>query len=298
MATKHNRFIWSEDKKDWLKTWQPGLRRNVNRFSKQLSLFKQVLPDFAQEAEIAARPYLESGWLLLHLSWKNKFNPLSPESAEAKLSRLNESLASWTDFTSRPDVARAVAGVNAKVQNDKRERQEALRNSEQAFLAYTNSDQFTEDITKMAATVMEKIQTVTAVAMDLSGHGTPEDLPLLERLCLVQYIRMMHEFNPRVREAVAQYLSTNASGTMRDLLSFTLRSVIIETTRGHLQRPDLFVPDVNDAKLRIIVYLGRVGERLVALTKQWKESGVTPVEIDREFFTVQGVDFSLDVKPF
>lgn len=100
-----NRIVWSEERKDWLRTWQPKLRRDVNRLTEQVSRFKQALPQFAQQAEDVARPALESGWQLLRLSWKNKLNPLSPEEADTQLSLVKEKFTAWADFTRRSDIS-------------------------------------------------------------------------------------------------------------------------------------------------------------------------------------------------
>src|SRR5947208_1195403 len=107
MSTKTKRFIWSEEKKEWLKSWQPKLRRDLNKLTEQVSRFKEALPNFAHEAENAAAPFLQVGWSLLQLSWKNKFNPLSPEEAEVEFGRMNEKSALWRGFVARSDVSEA-----------------------------------------------------------------------------------------------------------------------------------------------------------------------------------------------
>ena len=57
MNVKTKRVMWNEEQKDWLKTWQPKLRRDVNRLTEQVSRFKKGLPEFAQEAEKVAQPF-------------------------------------------------------------------------------------------------------------------------------------------------------------------------------------------------------------------------------------------------
>jgi hypothetical protein len=294
MNAKANRIVWSEERKDWLKTWQPKLRRDVNRLTEQVSRCKQALPQFAQQAEDVARPALESGWQLLRLSWKNKFNPLSPEEAETQLSLVKEKFAVWTDFTRRSDISQAIAEVNKKVVAIKRARQEELRKAEQIFLARIETLEFQKSVEAMAAAALDQFKEMAEMARELEKYGTEEDLPVLQRLLLVQFVRSTYDFDSQIREAVSRFLSANPSPSPEDLLKCAIRSVIVETTKSFLKKgPRTLMPGVNDPKSLIATYQGLAFESLLNGMKEWKKDGVTPAALHSGFFTVQGIDFSM-----
>lgn len=297
MTEKNSRFIWNEEKKNWLKTWQPKLRRDVNKLTEQVSRFKKALPHFAQEAENAAQPFLESGSLLLRLSWKNKFNPLSPEEAEVEFNKIREKFALWTAFTNRTEVSQTIAEINRKVQTAKREQQTAWKEAERLFLTHINTEEFEKSIQSQAATVTEQLKQMAILAISLASYGHKEDLPVLQRLLLLHFVRSIYDFDPPVKEAVAHFLSENPSAKAADLLMCVIRSVIVERTKSHLQRSRSFIPGFNDPISHIAACRRQVLEDGLKLFKKWKEQGTTPTGINKGHFMVQGYDFSLTAKP-
>ena len=294
---KINRVIWNQEKKDWLKTWQPKLRRDVNKLTEQVARFKQALPQFAEQAERAAQAALESGWELLGLSWKNKFNPLSPEEADARLSAVKKEFAAWADFTGRSDISKAIAGVNRKVVGIKQARQQELRKAEQIFLAHVETIEFQKSVASMAAAMLGQFEEMAEMARRLGDYGTEEESPILQRLLLLQFVRSTHDFDPKVREAVARFLSANPSPNPEELLQCAIRSVMVETTKELLKRPRPLIPGLNEPKSLIAIYQGQAFESLLNGMKEWKKDGVILAALDSGFFKVQGVDFSLGAKP-
>ena len=52
----------------------------------------------------------------------------------------------------------------------------------------------------------------------IGGGGNADDLPILERLLLVLFVRSTYDFDPQVRETVARLLAANPSTSPEDLL--------------------------------------------------------------------------------
>jgi len=296
MDAKAIRIVWNEERKDWLKTWQPKLRRDVNRLTEQVSRFKQVLPQFAQQAEDVAQPALKSGWQLLRLSWKNKFNPISPEEADAQLSLVKEKFEAWTDFTRRTDISQAIAGVNKKAVAIKRARQAKFKEVEQIFLAHVETQKFQKSVEAKANAMLIHFNEMAKLARKLENYGGEEDMPTLQRLLLIQFVRSTYDFDPEVREAIARFISANPSSSPEDLLKCAIHSVIVETTKSLLKSPRTVVAGVNDPESLIATYLGLAFESLLKSMKEWKNAGVTPATLSIAFFTVQGIDFSVNKK--
>jgi hypothetical protein len=169
-------------------------------------------------------PFLEAGWRLLRLSWKNKFNPLSPDEAEVEFSQIRHKFAIWTNFTNRADVSESIDGVNRLAQAKSQEQRKAARQAEQAFLAYIESDEFARTIQKTAATVTERLNEMAVFARDLGEYGNEDDLPVLRRLLLVvHFMRATYDFDPAVEQAVARFLTTHSSASSEELLTSVIR---------------------------------------------------------------------------
>ena len=296
MNAKANRIVWNEERKDWLKTWQPKLRREVNKLTEQVSRFKQELPHFAQQAEDVSQPALESGWQLLRLSWKNKFNPLSPEEADAQLTLVRDKFAAWANFTRRSDISQAITGANKKVIAIKRARQDELRKAEQTFLARVETREFQNSVETMADAMLIQFNEMADMARKLENYGTEEDLPALQRLLLIQFVRSTYDFDHQVRAAITRFISANPSPSPENLLKCAIHNVIVETTKSLLKSPRTVMPGVNDPKSLMATYQGLAFESLLKGMMEWKKSGMTPASLDKGFFTVQGIDFSMDKK--
>lgn len=291
------RHVWSEERKHWLKGWQPQLRRDLNRLTDQISRFKVALPQFAAQAEQVARPILQSGLQLLRLSWNNKFNPLSPEEAELAFKEFKENFLAWAHFTTRPDVSQAIADVNTAVQDARIEQREAAAQAERQFLQETNTEHFERRLEGISTNFTQHLRDTASLAMGINQYGKAEDLPIIQRLCLVNFVRFCYDCDPRVSEALKRWLESNPAAEPNELLKSALRSVIIETTLGYVRRPRGFVRGLNDPMSRVESYLGQVFTSVSMGMKVWKAEGLTPRNIGKGYFTVQGVDFSLDAKP-
>jgi hypothetical protein len=176
-------------------------------------------------------------------------------------------------------------------------KQGTLQQAEQTFLARVNTDEFQKSVRGTVAMIMEHLKDMAAMARSLKSYGNEDDLPVLQRLLLVHFVRATYDFDPPVKETIARFLSTNPSATTEDLLVCVVRSVTIETTKRHLQHPRSFMPGFNDPKSHIVTYLGQVFEGVVDSIGKWQKQGINPTGISKGYFTVQGVDFSLSAKP-
>jgi len=297
MSDRRNRVTWSDEKKEWLKTWQPKLRRDANKLTEQVSRFKTSLPQFAEDAERASQPFLESCRLLLQLSWKNKFNPLSSEEAEAEFSKMHEKFLVWVDFMKRPEVSEAISHVNREGRTARRIQHRSLQQAEQAVLAQVEGDEFTCALQKKVASVIEQFHEMAGMVRGLKDYAREEEVPILQRLMLIHFIRFTYDFVPSIKDGIARFLADNASATVEELLGFAIHSVIVEATMRRLRDPQSFMPGVNDPDSLIVGYVGQVFDGTLRAIDGWSERGIAASDIDKSYFTVLGVDFSLSAKP-
>jgi hypothetical protein len=238
MSEKKERFTWSAQEKDWLKTWQPKLRRDLRKLGEQVKRFEQAIPTLAVEAKEAADPFLTHGWKLLELSWKNKYNQLSREEAESEYKKINEKFDVWAAFVGRKDVSSAVREVNRTVQVNKRDYQKALRDAEDQIRAYACEPAFDKLIQKDVEAVEDGVRMMAQLTMTLKKVGTDQEIPILERLILLAFVRTTYDFNRQKSDAMREILTANPPATTRDLLACTVKVLRIDAMLHRLIQYD------------------------------------------------------------
>jgi hypothetical protein len=133
MAVKEqNGWVWTEQEKQWIKTWKPYVQFQSKKLTTQVDRFQKGLPKFADEAAKAAQSYLRAAKALLTLAEQAKsrpYLPVSPEEAKQLLYGFEDQLLPWKAFTRCPEVQAAILAHNRALQKKRREprshRQEA-----------------------------------------------------------------------------------------------------------------------------------------------------------------------------
>jgi hypothetical protein len=285
MATHEKRgWVWTPEEREWVKTWQRKLQNRYDKMLGQLRLYERQLPQFADDAKEAARPFLEACKPLLALDPRKagrKYQDISPEGAKEGLERVNAAVEQWNQFARRHDVAGAANELSAT----HRARQ---RQAEQELARHLASPEFSRQID-------EWVRQVTRHAnMWVDGMHSgydQEELAVLRRLVLVHFIRFTCDGSERRGREAADFANAEPSPSTADLLHKALEELVRDQAAEHVKKGSFSPSYVVQA------LLAGACTGLDRSVKEWKEKGIGPRDLPRDYFTVRGVDYSVAANP-
>lgn len=125
-------WVWTYEEKEELRPYKRRVGSYYEKISAQLRRFESYLPEFAEEAERVAGPFLKEASPLIQLlsintRTKRKYEPICPEEAFIRLSETLKMLKDWASFTKRPDVSVAINSVNRQIKSRNQEFRRIMR---------------------------------------------------------------------------------------------------------------------------------------------------------------------------
>jgi len=290
MATRgKNGWAWTSEEREWVKTWQRDVYRQQREISEQLSRFEDMLPNMAAQASLAARPFMVACRPLLAIDARRggrKHQPVSPEEAKEKLEDAGKGLVEWEAFLDRPEVSEAIEEANADIRTTRLKAREAKRQA----LERIEQSEFTAAVEAKALDVVNLANYYAQSAQFATGYGTARDLPTLERLFLIQFIRLSFEGDSTKTADMKRFVSSEPKPPLADVVAHALYLL----TKGAVQRwPNVDDADMNPIGKNISLAQQRLHESIARLMEQ----GVAPEFTSRREFSICRKDYSTETKP-
>lgn len=290
MAERHKRgWIWSEG--DVAPPGVANVERRSTSISTQVDRFAQSLPDLADEARVISERFKSACQPLVAL-WharKNKFRPISPDEAKAKMEELHRAEQEWSAFVARADVQAAIHRVNRDINSRRQEHRRQVEHQRDVVFRALDDPELKAAIARSVHDLLDKAADL-AVAMS-DGFFTDLHRVIARRFIAVEFVRLSCAGSGRRRPMLLETLGREPSPGMRELVNVAALNMVRDGAASLVCGEPLWLGPPNKAMELII---GAAFEGLVRAAKKWKADGIAPTDIAPSHFTVQNADCSLE----
>lgn len=315
MATReHKGWIWTQEEKQWIKTWERDVQTQYRRLIEQVERFQKAVPGFLEEAAKTAQPFLAEAEGLLTFAQgaaRRKYQQLSPNEAKQKLSDVHAHLAAWSEFIGRPDVQAAIRDANRQIDAQKRTQQKQRREARAQMDQKFKTPEFAQELDGYVSLLFEETNEMAARLQNLFPAYIPNrgninfyqkpfdaspDRPILrqrlQRLLVVTFIRTLYQFSSDVRKAIEPFVHRQPAPNLREVARLTLSQAIQDHWNDFL-----FATSGSGLRMSIhdffMVHLLMVFDGLLQSIGEWRKQGIASLPISSDYFTILGVDYSL-----
>jgi hypothetical protein len=302
MATQETRgWIWTQQEKDSVTTWKTEVRKHQNRIAEQTKRFRESVPEYASEAAAVSKPFLDLAQELVTFTegvQRRKYQPFSPETVNEMLNEMRLRLEEWLAFMHGPDVRNAIADANKRIGAQRRAVQKQQRNARKEREELLHSEQFTGILDGHVSYLVKAAADMAALAraMHHSGpFGEEEDVPILERLLLIHFVRSTYESRPANRAALAAFISSTPKPTMEAVLKravyLLVEDLLLNPSELHTLLHTVWVLE------KVTLYFTVTFQTFWGTIVVWQKEMLTPKSLDHNLFTILGNDYSLESQP-
>ena len=202
---------WTEDERDAIKPLKRKLEKQYNSVKKMVSGLPKTIPEFAKDAEMYGKPYLESAKEIISLDSRRKgrkWQSIPYKSLPEKIKKTAELYAEYKSiFLSREDFQKALKDYNKGIQKKNREIKKietgVIEKVIENNLEYIN--ELKSDKTKLESNIQELMFLFRQAAiLKLRSKGISPDIEdkALNDWIMIQYIDIASRQNDEIIEFV------------------------------------------------------------------------------------------------
>jgi hypothetical protein len=282
---KKRGWIWTDEDKEWVHTWQRSVDRRAKQVAEQARRFAESVPEFAGEAEAMAARMAQSTRRLVEIDGRRngrKYQQISPADARAALTDTEASWTSWTTFMGRADVRAAVNRANRAIRDSRQVYRAAVDTAVAAFVERAEGPEFAEEMRRWAGEIDTYAEALAWAAGSLVDGCDATMRQDLKRVLLVRFIRLLAS-DANLGDRLGQFLSTVPPPAFRALLEFVLGLAFVhaETHRLELARGEPLVLQLGTTRTAIANTLGMSANGLAADLRTHADASVlAPSQFD------------------
>jgi hypothetical protein len=258
------------------------LKRHRKVLSEQLRRFRTQLPQFAHDAEAAARPFLEQCKVLERIDCRKsgrKYQLVSPADAAGRLREATTLASKWTAFCNRPDVVVAVRAHN-----------KAAKNAERFSRERTAEQLADPGLPGQLLKIWEKMKVMGLLIFNARGASWSHSHDELERLLDHRLIATTAASNGSARERLRAILARRDSSCVRQALEVVARVLVENEAATFHHSPS--TPFIVGHQSYVLLE-----SALVGFPEHFRREGLSPQEFLEKDLRLVGVDCSASAVP-